>query len=79
LTRRGILERNWDKNLKALSHAIHGHLHPQIYPHPHGFLVLDISKATAEKGWGLGFLFSLHHCLPLKVALFFILFNFIYL
>ncbi len=41
---------------------------------PCGFLVLEISTATAGVGGGLA-LFTLSLCLPLKVALFFLLFS----
>jgi hypothetical protein len=47
----------------------------------YGFLGLEISTATADKGGGglalFGFVFILFFCLPLKVALFFLLLHFL--
>jgi hypothetical protein len=44
-----------------LLHAIHIHLQQLILPPPprHGFLGLEISTATAESRWGLGFVYIL--------------------
>jgi hypothetical protein len=42
------------KSLRFLLHAIHSHLRQLIVP---GFIGLEISIATAERRWGLGFVF----------------------
>jgi hypothetical protein len=45
------------KLCKLLFHAIQSHLHQRIVFPPFGFLGLEISTATAESGWGLGFVY----------------------
>jgi hypothetical protein len=37
----------------------------------YGFLGLEVSTATAESGWGLGFVYIICFCLLVKVALIF--------
>ncbi len=62
------------KTLRLLLHSIYSHLH-QLILHPrYGFLELENSTATDESGWSL-VLLTLSLCLPLKVALFFLLLN----
>jgi hypothetical protein len=60
-------------------HAIHSHLHQQIFTAdtaPYGFLGLDISTVQQQLKVGGGGSASLHYCLPLNVALFFLLLHF---
>ncbi len=49
--RRGILERNWDKNLETFAPPYSQSPPPEDFaPLPHDFLRLEISTATAESG-----------------------------
>ncbi len=68
LYRVGILGRNWNKNLQTFAPCYSQSLPPADFTPPYGFLGLEIYTATAESGWGFGFV-SL--CLPLKIALFY--------
>jgi hypothetical protein len=52
-----ILDVIGTKILRLLLHAIHSHIHQLILLLPYGFLGLEISTATAESGWGLGFVY----------------------
>ncbi len=54
LYRRGILGRNWDKNLKTFAQCYSQSPQPGDFTSPYGFLgLLGFLQATAESGWGL--------------------------
>jgi hypothetical protein len=75
----GILRRNWYTNLKTFAQCYSQSPPPVVFtplPPPHGFLRLEISRATAESRWGLGFVYIIS---LLKSALFFLLILFIYI
>jgi hypothetical protein len=69
-TRGCIFGRNWDKNLKTFGPRYSQSSPPTglNLPPPHGFLGHEISTATAESRWGLGFVYNFFFYLPIKAA-----------
>jgi hypothetical protein len=67
-------------NLKTFAPCHSQSPSPADFSPPYGFLGLDISTATAESGWGLGFIYIISSfTFKITVALFFFLLHFIYI